>query len=234
MKIKSAKKLGKNFHYRWSTHQPVVRAMVELIKPELILELGVGRYSTPLFVRFPYAQKIIHVESEQGWLDLVKKENLGSITPKSEFRHHDLSGLGIESIKTLPSMLSEHQTNEINKYYNALAHEITTMPYKSSIIFTDGFASCRKSTVDCLTSVTDVMIFHDAEKPAAYGYDKLEPKLYETHDEYLLKTATSWTGFMIKKDIATEFEIKSIIDKYVDIYIKELDIDRKGFELIKK
>ena len=233
MRIKSAKKFGKNFHYRWSTHQPVVRAMVELINPELILELGVGRYSTPLFVRFP-AQKIIHVESEQGWLNLVKEENLGAITSKSEWRHHDIAPLGIESIKILPSQLNESQKTAIDNYYTSLANEIKIMPYKSSLIFTDGFASCRKSTVDCLTGVTDVMIFHDAEKPEEYGYDKLEPKLYETHDEYLLKTATSWTGFMIKKDIATESEIKSIIDKYVDIYIAELGIDRKGFELVKK
>ena len=233
MRIKSAKKFGKNFHYRWSTHQPVVRAMVELINPEIILELGVGRYSTPLFVKFP-AQKIIHVESEQGWLDLVKKENADGITSKSEFRHHDIAPLGIESIKILPSQLNESQKSAIDNYYQSLATEIEIMPYKSSLIFTDGFASCRKSTVDCLTGVTDVMIFHDAEKPEEYGYDKLEPKLYETHDEYLLKTATSWTGFMIKKDIATEERINEVINKYVDIYIAELGIDRKGFELVKK
>jgi hypothetical protein len=39
---------------------------------------------------------------------------------------------------------------------------------------------------------------------------------------------------MIKKDIATEEKINEVINKYVDIYIQELGIDRKGFELIKK
>jgi len=231
MKIKNANKLGKNFHYRWSTHQPVVKAMVKLIKPELIIELGVGRYSTPMFAKFD-AKKIIHIESERGWLDLVCKENSNVITDKSEFRHHDISNLGITSIKTLPSELTNEQKIKIDAYYNALATEIKTMPYKSSVFFTDGFAACRKSTIECLTSITDVMIFHDAEKPVAYGYDKLSLELYNTHDEYLLKTATSWTGFMIRKGLSNFNDLAILIDDEVNSYIAELGISKDGFELI--
>ena len=31
MKIKSAKKLGAKFHYKWSTHQPVTNTMLEVL-----------------------------------------------------------------------------------------------------------------------------------------------------------------------------------------------------------
>lgn len=231
MKIKSATKTGKDFHYKWSTHQPVVKAMVALVSPELVLELGVGRYSTPMFTKFN-VKKIIHIDSDAGWLELVQKENASTITSKSEFRYHDLSTLGINSIKTLPKDLTAIQQHQIDEYYTALASEIKAMPYKSSLIFTDGFASCRQSTVNCLTRVTDVMIFHDAEHPLVYGYDCLDPKIYETHNEYLLKTATSWTGFLIKKGIINFDTLSFLIDQQVNEYINNLGIAKDGFELI--
>jgi|TARA_R110000744_G_scaffold379925_2_gene499198 hypothetical protein len=231
MKIKSAKKLGAKFHYKWSTHQPVTNAMLEVLKPELVVEIGTGRYSSPGLIT-SNALKTIHIDNEPGWIDLVKKENAEIITDKNEFRIHDIIPLGIASLKVLPSELNPMQKESIDNYHTELAAEIKAMNYKSTMIFTDGFASCRKSSVDLLTSGVDSMIFHDAEKPAAYGYDNLNKDLYNTHDEYLLRTAMSYTGFFVRKGIITFEDLKVIMDKHVNVYVESLGISKDGIELI--
>ena len=83
--------------------------------------------------------------------DMEQEYNI--LLEKFKMKEHEMSNLS--------DQLNESQKTAIDSYYTSLANEIKIMPYKSSLIFTDGFASCRKSTVDCLTGVTDVMIFHD-------------------------------------------------------------------------
>jgi hypothetical protein len=232
MKIKSAKKFGKKFHYKWSTHQPVISTMMEILKPELIIELGTGRYSSPGLISSTSALKTIHIDNDAEWIRLIQEENSHLITEKNEFRVHDVLSLGITSLKTLPSMLTLEQKTFIDQYHNNLAEEIKKMNFKSSMIFTDGFAACRKSSVDLLTDVSDSLIFHDAEKPQAYGYDNLNKDLYNTHDEYLLKTATSYTGFFVRKGIISFEDLNTIMNKHINVYIKNLDISKDKFELI--
>ena len=232
MKIKSAKKFGKQFHYKWSTHQPVISTMMEILKPELIIELGTGRYSSPGLISSTSALKTIHIDNDAEWIRLIQEENSHLITEKNEFRVHDVLSLGITSLKTLPSMLTLEQKTFIDQYHNNLAEEIKKMNFKSSMIFTDGFAACRKSSVDLLTGVSDSLIFHDAEKPQAYGYDNLNKDLYNTHDEYLLKTATSYTGFFVRKGIISFEDLNTIMNKHINVYIKNLDISKDKFELI--
>jgi hypothetical protein len=231
MKIKSAKKTDVVFHYKWSTHQPVINAMLEILTPELVIEIGTGRYSSPGLITSS-ALKTIHIDNDPGWIALVKKENSHLITKKNEFRIHNLSLLGISNLKLLPSELTLTQKESIDEYHTALANEIKTMNYKPTMVFTDGFAACRKSSVDLLTSGVDTLIFHDAEKPIAYGYNNFNKDLYNTHDEYLLKTATSWTGFFVRKGIITFENLSTIIDKYVNTYVKSLGISKDGFELL--
>ena len=232
MKIKTPEKRGGvQFIFKWGSHQPVVNAMVELISPKLIVELGVGRYSTPIFLKFK-AEKILHIDNDSGWLELVKKENADNITDKSEFRHHDLSKVNINKLNILPSELDQDQKNFIDRYYKDLYKEIETMNYKSSIIFTDGFASCRKSSVDILTEITDALIFHDAEEPKTYGYDSLNQEIHKTHDEYLLKTSTSWTGFFIRKGIIDFKNLNILLDKHINKFVEDLGITKEGFKLI--
>lgn len=232
MKIKTpGKRGGVKFIFKWGSHQPVVNAMVELISPELIVELGVGRYSTPMFLKFN-AKKILHIDNDPGWLDLIKQENADIITEKSEFRLHDLSTVNIDKLSILITELDQDQKNFIDQYYKELNKEIKKMNYKSSLIFTDGFASCRKASVDILTKDTDTLIFHDAEEPATYGYDNLDKEIYKTHDEYLLKTSTSWTGFFIRKGIIDFENLNLLLDKHIDNFVNDLGIEKKGFELI--
>jgi hypothetical protein len=229
-KIKTPKKRGSEFIYKWSSHLPVVNAFLELLSPKLVVELGVGRYSTPYFLNYS-AKKTLHIDNEPGWLDLVQKENKDIIKNNNEFRLHDLSDLNIETLRVLPGELNDYQTTKIIEYYQKLSKEIKSYDC-TSMIFTDGFASCRKASVDVLTKDTDVMIFHDAEKPSAYGYDNLDKNIYITHREYLLKTKSSWTGFLVKKELFSYLELSKIIDKHVDVYVRNLEISKEGFELV--
>jgi hypothetical protein len=229
MKIKSIKKLGKKFHYKWSTHQPVIDAILEILNPDLIIELGTGRFSSPRLLK-SNVLKTIHIDNDSNWINLIKKENANLITNKNEFRVHELSEASHNSI--LLNDITPKQLTEIQDYYIKLANEIELINPKSSMIFTDGFACCRQLSVNILTNKVDSMIFHDAEKPEIYGYNNLNKEINNTHDEYLLKTATSYTGFFIRKGIISFDKLSIILDNHIDAYIKELDISKKGFELI--
>jgi hypothetical protein len=191
MKIKTpGKRGGVKFIFKWGSHQPVVNAMVELISPELIVELGVGRYSTPMFLKFN-AKKILHIDNDPGWLDLIKQENADIITEKSEFRLHDLSTVNIDKLSILITELDQDQKNFIDQYYKELNKEIKKINYKN-----------------------------------------LDKEIYKTHDEYLLKTSTSWTGFFIRKGIIDFENLNLLLDKHIDNFVNDLGIEKKGFELI--
>jgi len=56
--------------------------------------------------------------------------------------------------------------------------------------------------------------------------------LYVTHDEYLLKTAMSYTGFFVRKGIITFEDLKVVMDKHVNTYVESLGISKDGIELI--
>lgn len=227
MKIKSEKKFGKNFKYRWSSHQPVINTILELLNPKLIIELGVGTYSTPLLLN-SNAIKTIHIDNDSGWIDLVKKEN--NISIKNDFRTHILDNN--INLKIPLKDLSQNQKSRIANYYNELLKEINEINYRPSVIFTDGFTCCRKLSIDILTKSVDVMIYHDAEHPELYGYDNLDTSINDSYEQYILQTATSWTGFFIRKGLIDTDTLNSTMDKYVKQYIENLDISADGFNFL--
>ena len=60
--------------YEWSTHQPLIRAVMEQYKPTFVLELGCGDNSTPIFLE--YKTKLLSIEKNIGcfrWPSQVKQ-----------------------------------------------------------------------------------------------------------------------------------------------------------------
>jgi hypothetical protein len=219
----------KDFVYKWSSHVPVINTMLEILNPELIVELGIGYFSTPLFFE-SNAKKILHIENDKTWLSTVKEKYKNKIENKSEFRYHNMGN--IDPAKEL-KYISQIQKKEIEKYYRELSIEIKAMNYKSVLMFIDGFTCCRRLSIDMLTNDSQIAIYHDANRPVLYDYCNIKKDLYKIYDNYILKTATTHTGFFIKKNLIEQTKLFNIMDKHIHNYVKEINITKEGFELIK-
>ena len=55
--------------FRYGTHLPVLKSMLEVFQPRGILELGAGKVSTPLF--HEYGKKLITIETNAQWVQEV-------------------------------------------------------------------------------------------------------------------------------------------------------------------
>jgi hypothetical protein len=228
-KIKTYETHGLDFVYRWSTHVPVINTSLEILNPELVVELGIGHFSSPLFFK-SNIKKILHIENDENWLSMVKEKHKDKIKNNSEFRHHNIGDI---DLSTRLKDISQTQKKEIEKYYTELSIEIKSMTYKSALMFTDGFTCARRLSIDILTNDFQIVIYHDAEDRETYDYNNIKKDLYKTYDNYVLKTTRTYTGFFMKKGLIEQIKLHSIMDKHIHNYIKELNITREGFELIK-
>jgi hypothetical protein len=173
--------------YEWSTHQPLIRAAMELYKPAFVLELGLGVHSTPIFLE--YETTLLSIENDKEWLNHIKEKYVGIDT-----LFHDLGGL---KLGTHLYEISEKQKSEITNYYIGLKFP----ELKPNLLFVDQFTSCRTLSINALKNKFDFIIYHDCQ-PAGipwYSYNLINKSGFNS---YYLKTPTSWTELMVdeKKD----------------------------------
>ena len=57
--------------YKWGSNIPVIKTIMEFFNPSGVLELGIGKYSTPLL--YSYNKKLISIETDGDWINSVKK-----------------------------------------------------------------------------------------------------------------------------------------------------------------
>lgn len=208
--------------FAWSSYTPVVNMALEVLKPNLIVELGVGNFSSPIFIESG-AQKTIHIENDKGWFDLVKSKF--SSSSKSEIIYHFL-GNGIKKDTNLKSLSSDALIS-ITEYYENLKKEIvkTSSP---RLLFVDQFASVRTISINILAKEFDFIIYHDAEHPEEYNYQDLDTSLLNNFKHYTLKTPSTWTGFYIRKNfVSTDLEYKML--NYAEVFGKKYNIPRSMF-----
>lgn len=203
----------------WSSHTPVLQAAVEVFRPEFILELGCGQYSTPVFDSA--GVKVWSIDNDQEWLQRTK-ESLSADT-KVEFLFHDL-GPEVQ-IGTKPFELTDAKRNELIGYYTDLSNRIPTASRK--LAFVDQFTAARTFSINAILGVMDVVIYHDCE-PAGipwYEYYFDEGKC-EAYDLYTFKTPVVWTGIFIRKTFPFDgFEFCRSCKFYSDRYSKEHNLD---------
>lgn len=229
MKIKTQEKYGGTFTYRWSSHKPVIYTALELLKPELFVELGMGFFSSPILFQSD-VKKVLHIENTQEWINLIKDKHNDIIDEnKSEFLCQKVDNL---KLATKYEQLSNEQKESIKNYYKDLSSKVDKMNYKGKIMFTDGFTALRRLSIDILTNHFDMAIYHDAEDTETYNYQNIKKELTNQNDHYILKTKTTWTGFFIKKDIYDKNKLKEIMNTSVQKYIKEINVTSESIELI--
>lgn len=189
----------------WATHQPLILAMMEYIKPKFILELGIGIYSTPLFLKTDV--KYLGVENDKGWIEKLKEKY------DIEIIHHDL----IDFIDGIPlTALSEEQKTRITKFYdNVPIPDIT-----ERLLFVDQYSGCRTLSINVLKTKFNYIIFHDYDRFGlkANNYELIN---MDGFNIYILKTTETGTAIMIKKEFDIGLNMmKEITKPYIDGFLE--------------
>jgi len=229
MRIKTEASHGKDFTYRYSTHIPVINTIIEILTPELIVELGVGLFSTPVLLNSK-AQKTIHVENDNDWLNYITRTYEKQLNQKNELLLHTLDNYVTVGLNE--KELKEKTRQDIIQYYLNLSEKLKKMNYKKSVLMVDGYTCTRKISLDVLTNNFDVAIYHDAEDKI-YNYSNIDKKLFENYDNYVLETLRTHTGLFIKKKIIDEKDLRYVLNKHILSYVNNLNITSEGFNLVK-
>jgi hypothetical protein len=194
-------------NWDWKTHQPLIRAAMELYVPKFILELGVGINSTPIFLE--YKSKYRGIDNDPEWIKHIEEIcNVPII-------FHDL-GKDI-NIATYRKDLSQGKQEEIYYYYTGL--KIPAL--KPNLLFVDQFTCNRVLSINALSKRFDMIIYHDCNPNwiAEYDYNLIGKEGFITYE---LRTSLTWTGFMIRKELDKGFDsLKKAIEPHINKFVVE-------------
>ena len=196
--------------WKWASHTPLIKGILDLYKPQLILELGCGMYSTPLFQSNDIVYK--GIENDLKWIKSIKNE-LGV-----DIDYHDLKGIDRTE---LWGGLSRLQKKEIKEYYQNLStSDFVLMDRNPKLLFVDSFACTRKIAISVLKPQFDIIIYHDSQPNKKSG---IINHLYNQEEEagfvkYHLKTVRNWTSVMLKTDKGIEMLKNNVAPYIVDFY----------------
>ena len=187
--------------YEWETHQPLIRAVMDLYKPDFVLELGAGYYSTPVFLE--YEVGFMTVENNREWVDIMNKEfNLNVI-------FHNLyaieEGQGVDS-------LTAEQRHEIISFYRKL--EVSK---ENNLLFVDNFRCCRMLAINTLRDKFDLIIYHDSESFEVNNFDRVNKEGFKI---YTLQTSGPCTTLMVKNDKGFK-ELQETIEPYIVMFLNK-------------
>lgn len=189
------------------THLPALRAVMDLYAPEFVLEMGIGIHSTPVLLEYPV--KYIGIENDMEWVDLMNSK------VEAEIIFHPLDS-SINAGTPLSSLTKE-QTDKISNYYKSL--KIPAI--RPNLLFVDQWTCNRVLSINALRGKFDIIIYHDCE-PAGiieYSYDRINSRGFNT---YILKSAKSWTGIMIRQKIDKGFNLlKDAISPHIIIFMNK-------------
>jgi hypothetical protein len=185
----------------WTTHQPLIQAVMKFYKPNFILELGMGNFSTPLF-----RQKNVQylgVENDEKWIEHLKN-NIGPM----DTIFHDL-GPNIK-LGTRLYEISEDDKASITKFY----HNLTFPNLKPNVLFVDQYTSCRTLSINVLGNKFDIIMYHDCQPDGIpwYNYDLINLEGFQT---FTLKSDISWTRLMVKN---YHNDFAGVIEPFIQAY----------------
>ena len=214
--------------FKWSSHNPAIVTALDLLMPDFILELGVGNYSTPLLLR-SQAQLLWHIENDLPWLDHVQQTF--DTDNRSHFRHHAI-GDHVNKSTSWASLSSQSQADQ-HEYYENLADEIGRLDRGPRLLFVDHFTCVRTLSINHLAPQFDWVIYHDAETPEVYGYQNIRQDLRDQFDQYLLRTASSWTGMLIRRGMTAAEQLDDRIMANCHTFGKKFGRSIDEFQLVR-
>jgi len=142
----------------WGGHQPVLKAVLEVIRPRSAVECGCGMFSTPYLQTVPALHTIEH---DPRWA--AKFCRLYSPPPHHQWTIHLFNAKNSTCIRELPP--GEYQT--ICKWYTSLAARQPPFDF----LFVDTLLSCRVPAAETLGCKAQLILIHDLEPPGPEVYE---------------------------------------------------------------
>lgn len=211
--------------YSWSTHAPLLNALLQIFNPNLITELGLGIHSTPLFLQSS-AHKLIFVENDQSWFDHMTAEF--SFDDRCETILHDL-GAEIQ-LGTKLRELTDVQKKSIVDFYQQLSKKIKDTDRR--FLFVDNFACARNLAINTLYDHFDVIVYHDCQPKGIKWYEyNFSKDLYDRYDQYILVCNSAWTGCFVKKNLFDKDLLKKTLQPFIEDFCKKNNVNVESMYL---
>ena len=189
----------------YSSHVPLLRAFVEVIKPPIIVELGIGNFSTAVLFPNVAAHKYVGVETDRAWLatttashpgipvidDIVALDAANGTLPPVCFVHFPLPSNVVSS--TPMTEAGAVAMAAVDAFYGHLLRVLlhdsplaTAMP-AGSFLFVDNFRCCRQWALELLAPSFAAVAFHDAEAAGMPYYNyRMSPEMAAAFDSPML------------------------------------------------
>ena len=198
-------------NWDWKTHQPLIRTILKNYNPEYILEIGVGNFSTPLFIEEYKPKNYCGIENDFAWFSSFKEKY-----PNNIFLFHEIKNT---NLATKVFELNDDQKLSIVDYYKKLRSSITANTDNTKLLFVDNFSCARTFAVNNLFDLFDIVIIHDTE-PAAYPWYSyyFDNTLLDQYKKIDYQTPISWATAFIKK---SKFKEDSLKDG--NIFVKDFE-----------
>lgn len=207
-------------NYEWSTHRPLLQGVVAAFKPDFILELGMGVFSTPIFVDYA-PEELLCVENDEEWLNHMK----ASFGYEHQMLLHKLDPNIL--LGTHPYQLTPEQRSDITNYYKELSKVIEDKKSTTKFLFVDNFTCCRTIAINNLYKNFDIIAYHDCQPEGIAWYEYyFDEGLTNGYTYHLLKTPTSWTGVFIKNTLDYT-ELSKVITPFITEYCEDNNLDIK-------
>lgn len=176
-------------------HLPLLKFLIEYLRLTSGVEYGAGMWSTPML--YNALQNFVSFESDPLWLERVADKIGVQCVDKY------LVYLPVPMIrKTLWTALPRAYQDGIMLFHEFAERD---MPYleDKELLFIDSYAGTRYPALKrWFKFVNKVVVCHDVEKPAKYGYDVANKEIREDYDmvtylEYRPKEG-HWSGVYLK------------------------------------
>lgn len=220
-------KVERNFD--WSTHQPLIRAILKEFAPKFVLELGAGIFSTPLFFSLKETE-ILSVENDKDWVEYLQQEL--ELPKNAKLIHHDLghTNWGIKFSKLTPV-----QKTRLFEYYVLMGVQVFHKP-GPRLLFVDQVACSRNLSINILAEHFDFIIYHDCEIVGRTANEyRFNGYLSNNYEHYILKSPSTWTGMFVKheKDLG-KVMFDSLLKPFLVDYCKEYGLKEEQMVLCKE
>ena len=209
-------------NWEWGSHQPLVNLALYTFRPELVVELGIGLYSTPLFLKYnPTA--LICIENNKEWLEYTKTQLL--FRPEYELRYHELSPE--VTLFTRARVLEAKNRVAHFEYYLTVRDEINQTSYTPRLLFVDNFTCLRALAVNVLNSAFDIILYHDSQLEGIAMYNYNFEHLSSEFNFYTFHCSFSWTTCLVRKTLIYDEEklfrdIQPFSEEFCAIYKRNI------------
>jgi len=193
----------------FSSFVPLLKSILDIFDFDLAVELGPGKYSTPLLMN---VNKSIHVENDIVWYELLK--NNYNFDNDSLLIHHKTKSL-----------------DDYINYYKKAVFEKIFDNYNLKLLMVDHYRYARKEAINILGNEFDVILYHDSEFKKN-NYDKINSQVTDNFKKYELRfSKLPHSGLLVNKKLHMKKDIHSVVKNKCKEYLSKNKIIDKEVNL---